>query len=175
MVWLSLLIYGYLRSNYLIQSFLRSRTIWIRIHVIAALYGSEVSRKYPYGCVFLRCKRAASVLPNEKLQNSKNFRGHKLHSSFFLFVRYFGSNELGYCNCYLQGPDGSKIADFGIIFNTSEMGGTQATCGFLSLEMWLFSSLWGAPNTFFCLAIALTPLSSSCVVKDFFFCSLTHR
>ena len=42
---------------------------------------------------FCVAKEAASVLPNKKLQNSEDFRRHKLHSSPFLFVRYFGSNE----------------------------------------------------------------------------------
>ena len=40
-------------------------------------------------CVF---KEATSVLPNKRLQNSEDFRRHKLHSSPFLFVRYFESN-----------------------------------------------------------------------------------
>ena len=42
---------------------------------------------------FCVAKEAASVLPNKKLQNSEDFRRYKLHSSPFLFVRYFGSNE----------------------------------------------------------------------------------
>ena len=42
---------------------------------------------------FCVAKVAASVLPNKRLQNSDDFRRHKLHSSPFLFVRYFGSNE----------------------------------------------------------------------------------
>ena len=43
---------------------------------------------------FCVAKKAASVLPNKRLQISEDFRRHKLHSSPFLFVRYFGSNEL---------------------------------------------------------------------------------
>ena len=74
-------------------SLTQSCTIWIRIHVIAALYESEVSREYPYDASFGVVKEAASVLPNKRLQNSEDFRSNKFHSSSFLFVRYFGSNE----------------------------------------------------------------------------------
>ena len=42
---------------------------------------------------FRVAKEAASVLPNKRLQNSEDFGRHKLHSSPFLFVRCFGSNE----------------------------------------------------------------------------------
>ena len=42
---------------------------------------------------FCVAQEAASVFPNKRLQNSEDFRRHKLHSSPFLFVRYFGSNE----------------------------------------------------------------------------------
>ena len=42
---------------------------------------------------FCVAKEAASVLPNKRLQNSDDFRRHKLHSSPLLFVKYFGSNE----------------------------------------------------------------------------------
>ena len=42
---------------------------------------------------FCVAKEAASVLPNKRLQNSEDFRRHKLHSSAFLFARYVGSNE----------------------------------------------------------------------------------
>ena len=47
-------------------------------------------------------KEAGLILPNKRLQNSKDFRRHKLHSSPFLFVRYFGSYESLYY-CCLQG------------------------------------------------------------------------
>ena len=36
---------------------------------------------------------ASAVLPNKRLQNSEDFKRHKLHSSPFPFVRYFGSSE----------------------------------------------------------------------------------
>ena len=42
---------------------------------------------------FCVAKEAASVHRNKRLQNSEDFRKHKLHSSPFPFVRYFGSNE----------------------------------------------------------------------------------
>ena len=42
---------------------------------------------------FCVAKEAALVLPNKRLQNSEDFRRHKLHSSPFLFVKYFGSDE----------------------------------------------------------------------------------
>ena len=42
---------------------------------------------------FCVAKEAPSVLPNKRLQNSEDFRRHKLHSSLFLLVRYVGSNE----------------------------------------------------------------------------------
>ena len=38
-------------------------------------------------------KEATSVFPNKRLQNSEDFKRHKLHFSPFLLVRYFGSNE----------------------------------------------------------------------------------
>ena len=38
-------------------------------------------------------KEAASVLPNNRLQNSEDFRRQKLHFSLFLLVRYIGSDE----------------------------------------------------------------------------------
>ena len=42
---------------------------------------------------FCVTKEVASVLPNKRLQNSEDFRRHKLHSLPFLLVRYFRSNE----------------------------------------------------------------------------------
>ena len=42
---------------------------------------------------FCVAKEAAPVLPSKRLQNAEDFRRHKLHSSTFLFVPYFGSNE----------------------------------------------------------------------------------
>ena len=42
---------------------------------------------------FCVAQEAASVLLNKKLQNSEDFRRHKLHFSPFEFFRYFGSNE----------------------------------------------------------------------------------
>ena len=42
---------------------------------------------------FCVAKEAASVLPNKRLQNSEDFRRHKLHFSTFLFVRYVGSRH----------------------------------------------------------------------------------
>ena len=42
---------------------------------------------------FRVANKATSVLPNKKLQNSEDFRRHKLHSSPLLLVSYFGSNE----------------------------------------------------------------------------------
>ena len=42
---------------------------------------------------FRVAKEAASVLPYKRLQNSEDFRRHKLRSSPFRLVRYFGSNE----------------------------------------------------------------------------------
>ena len=65
---------------------------------------------------FCIAKEAASVLPNKRLQNSEDFRRRKLHSSPFLFVRYFGCNE--HCNCHLQRP-GSNIVHFTIKLTTS--------------------------------------------------------
>ena len=63
-------------------------------------------------------KEATSVHPNKRLQNSDDFRRHKLHSSPFLFVRYFGVMNH---NCYLQGS-GSNIVDFAIKLTTSGVG-----------------------------------------------------
>ena len=42
---------------------------------------------------FCVAKKAALVLPNKRLHILEDFRRRKLHSSPFLFVRYFGSNE----------------------------------------------------------------------------------
>ena len=42
---------------------------------------------------FFVAKEAASVLLNKRLQNSEDFKRHKLHFLPFLFVRYYGSNE----------------------------------------------------------------------------------
>ena len=42
---------------------------------------------------FRVAKEVASVFPNTSLQNSEDFRRHKLHSSPFLLVRYFEGNK----------------------------------------------------------------------------------
>ena len=42
---------------------------------------------------FYVAKKASSLLPNKRLKNIEDFKRHKLHSSPFLFVRYFGRNE----------------------------------------------------------------------------------
>ena len=42
---------------------------------------------------FCVAKEAASVFSNKRLQSSDDYRRHKLYSSAFLFVTYFGSNE----------------------------------------------------------------------------------
>ena len=101
---------------------------------------------------------ATSVLPNKRLQNLEDFRRHKLHSSPFLFVRYFGSNESLYSNCYLQGP-GSNIVDFAIKLTKSGVSKVR-----LASHMRLFDPQDVALQFFvrntkdlFCFASALTP------------------
>ena len=52
---------------------------------------------------FCVAKEAASVLPDERLQNSENFKRHKLHSSPFLLYLSDILGVINHYNCYLQG------------------------------------------------------------------------
>ena len=63
--------------------------------ITASLIENYLSSRsqFVYDCVFLCCKRSCFSSSKQRLQNSEDFRRHKLHSSPFLFVRYFGSNE----------------------------------------------------------------------------------
>ena len=118
--------------------------------------------------LFVLNKKLLQFFQTKKLQTSKDFKRDKLHSSPFLFVRYFGSNEL--CNCYLHGPE-SNIVDFAIKLTASGVG-TVRLAGHNRLyeprDVALQLFVRNTENPF-CFAIALTnPISSSCVVKTFF-------
>ena len=78
---------------------------------------------------------------------------------------------MNHCNCHLQGP-GSNIFDFAIKLTTSRVGKVR-----IASHMRLFDprnvalQLFGRNTVdLFCFATAFTPpISSSCVVEDFFF------
>ena len=102
------------------QSFIRSCTIEIRIHVIAGSHGSEVSREYP---LWMR----HFVLQKKLLQffQTKDYKIQKIlkDTNFILQLSYL-SDILGvvnHSNCYLQKP-WSNIVIFAIKLTTSRVG-----------------------------------------------------
>ena len=113
--------------------------------------------------------------------------------NFILHLSCF-SDTLGVmncCKCYLKGP-GSNIVDFVIKLTTSGVGKVRPQVAFFDPRDVAFQLFVRNTKDLFCFAIALAPpISSSFVVKDFFFvfsspiciscgvenffCSLTHR
>ena len=83
--------FGYLRSNDLAE--LHAKLLF-RSEYTSLLLCAEVRSRGNtlIGASFCVAKEAASALPNQRLQNSEDFKD-KLHSSPFLFVRYFESNK----------------------------------------------------------------------------------
>ena len=102
------------------QSFKRSCTIHTdQNHVIAALYGSEISRECPHGCVFLCCKRGCFffLTKDHKIQKILEDINFILHLSYLSDIL----GVMNHCNYYLQKP-GSNIVDFAIKLTTSGVG-----------------------------------------------------
>ena len=125
---------------------------------------------------FCVAKKADSVLPSKYYKIQKVLKG----INFILHLSYLSDilGVMNHCNCYPQGP-GSNIVDFAIKSTTSGVGKVR-----LASHTRLFDPRDAAlqvlvRNTedlfLFCNCTTRTPISSSCVVEDFFFCSFTHR
>ena len=118
-------------------------------------------------------KKTASLLPNKRLQNLEDI-------NFILHLSYLSDmlEIMNHCSCqaYLQGSE-SNIADIAITLTTSGVGEMRfANHKRFSDPRDMALQLF-ARNTkgFFCFAIALTsPISSSCVVEDFFCSFIPH-
>ena len=116
-----LYILGYLGSNDLAELLTKLHHIqYIRIHTIAALCGSEVSREYPYWYVFLCCKRSCfssfkkKDKKIQKILKDINFIPHLSYLSHIFGV-------MNHCCCYLQGP-GCNIVDLAIKLTIFRVG-----------------------------------------------------
>ena len=121
------------------------------------------------------------VLHKKLLQffQTKNYKIQKILEdiNFILHLSYL-SDSLGVvnnCNCYIQGP-GSNIVDFAITLTTSGVGTVLLASHIRLFDPWdlVLQLFLRNIKDLFCFAIVLTPpISSSCVVENFF-CSLTY-